>query len=63
MTINFDEIIDRQKSESYKWQTYAEDVLPMWVADMDFLSPPQVVDALVDRSRHGIYGYPRGSHG
>lgn len=32
----------------------------MWVADMDFLSPPQVVDALVDRSRHGIYGYPRG---
>ena len=63
MTINFDEIIDRQKSESYKWQTYAEDVLPMWVADMDFLSPPQVINALVDRSRHGIYGYPRGLMG
>lgn len=58
--MSFDETINRQNSESFKWQTYAEDVLPMWVADMDFLSPPGVINALVERCQHGIFGYPRG---
>ena len=62
MTYNFDEVIDRSQSDSVKWginQTYfgKEDVLPMWVADMDFRSPEPVVRALVERAEHGIFGY------
>jgi len=54
---NFDKIINRQGTDSVKWGIYPKDVLPLWVADMDFESPPEVIDALVERSRHGIYGY------
>ncbi|MGM0823684.1 MAG: MalY/PatB family protein [Pseudomonadota bacterium] len=42
---------------SQKWHRYADDVLPLWVADMDFRSPPAVVDALHARVAHGVYGY------
>ena len=59
MTINFDEIPDRRKSECTKWHAYDEDVLPMWVADMDFVSPQPVIQALHDRVAHGVFGYPR----
>ena len=54
----FDRIIDRRSTESIKWNRFDEDVLPMWVADMDFLCADPVVDALRDRVEHGIYGYP-----
>jgi cystathionine beta-lyase len=59
---NFDEIIDRKKTDSVKWSTNEkkfgkEDVLAMWVADMDFKAPEPVVEALVQRAAHGIYGY------
>jgi cystathionine beta-lyase len=54
---NFDQIIDRQKSDSVKWRLYDPDVLPLWVADMDFLSPPAVIDALQQRVAHGVFGY------
>lgn len=54
----FDRIVDRRASESIKWHAYGEDVLPLWVADMDFPSPQPVVDALRDRVEHGIFGYP-----
>ena len=68
---NFDEIIDRRGTDSVKWQFYesdgkmveyeeggpGEEILPLWVADMDFRSPPAVVDALVERARHGLFGY------
>ncbi len=55
--MNFDQIIDRRDTESVKWNWYAEDVLPMWVADMDFRSPEPVIDTLRDRVDHGIFGY------
>ncbi len=41
-----------------KWDKYqGRDVIPLWVADMDFLSPPAVIDALSERVKHGIFGY------
>ncbi|QPL45614.1 PatB family C-S lyase [Halomonas sp. A40-4] len=42
---------------SQKWHRYADDVLPLWVADMDFHSPPSVIEALHARVSHGVYGY------
>ena len=58
MIYNFDEIIDRVNSDSAKWGIYDADVLPLWVADMDFVSPKPVIDALHDRISHGVFGYP-----
>jgi cystathionine beta-lyase len=55
--MNFDQIIDRRASESIKWKRYGEDVLPMWVADMDFRSPEPVISALQERVAHGVFGY------
>lgn len=57
MKFDFDKIPDRRATESVKWRYYEPDVLPMWVADMDFLSPPAVMDALQQRINHGIFGY------
>jgi cystathionine beta-lyase len=57
MAFNFDEWIDRRHSDSSKWNKYAEDVLPMWVADMDFRSPPCILEALRQRVAHGVFGY------
>ncbi|MDR1439064.1 MAG: pyridoxal phosphate-dependent aminotransferase [Clostridiales bacterium] len=61
MRHDFDRIIDRRNTLSIKYEPEARgkpaDVLPLWVADMDFSAPPCVVDALVSRSRHGIFGY------
>lgn len=60
MTFDFDTRVDRGGTDSQKWQKYAgRDVLPMWVADMDFLSPPPVIAALQRRVAHGIFGYAR----
>ncbi|MEJ5203685.1 MAG: PatB family C-S lyase [Anaerolineales bacterium] len=58
MNFDFDQIIDRRKTESGKWRRYDPDVLPLWVADMDFISPPEVLQALHDRVEHGVFGYP-----
>ena len=58
MKYNFDQIINRRESESIKWNLYDEDVLPLWVADTDFLSPPSIVSSLQERIDHGIFGYP-----
>jgi cystathionine beta-lyase len=49
--------IDRWSSDSVKWGAYGPDVLPLWVADMDFRSPSAVLDALVERVDHGVFGY------
>ncbi len=57
MPYNFDNIIDRRSSNSIKWTKYPEDVLPMWVADMDFLTPQPILDALQAALEHGILGY------
>ena len=54
----FDPVIDRRHTGSMKWDRYKSgDVLPMWVADMDFASPPEVLDALHARVDHGVFGY------
>ncbi len=57
MAVNFDQVLDRRRSDSLKWNAFPEDVLPFWVADMDFLSPAEVIDALSQRIKHGIFGY------
>jgi cystathionine beta-lyase len=60
MTFDFDTPRDRRGTDSQKWQKYAgRDVLPMWVADMDFEVAPAIVDALHRRVAHGIFGYAR----
>lgn len=48
---------NRAGSDSIKWSMYPEDVLPLWVADMDFTSPPEVIAALQRRVEHGVFGY------
>ena len=60
--MNFDEVVDRRNTESYKWQEYPDDVLPLFVADMDFRSPEPVTAALRAYIEQGIFGYPRGLH-
>lgn len=52
---------ERRNSDSIKWGLYNEDVLPLWVADMDFTSPPSVIEALQQRAAHGVFGYARES--
>lgn len=54
----FDEVIDRKSTESIKWKLFGPDVLPMWVADMDFRAPEPVIQALQERVAHGVFGYP-----
>jgi cysteine-S-conjugate beta-lyase len=55
---DFDEIIDRRGTASEKWDKYLDrDIIPLWVADMDFRSPPEVIQALHERVSHGIFGY------
>ncbi|WP_084157487.1 MalY/PatB family protein [Oceanobacillus manasiensis] len=58
----FDILHDRKNTRSVKWDMLqpvfqTEDVLPMWVADMDFMAPEEVNNAIIDRAKHGIYGY------
>lgn len=59
MSVDFDTLPDRRKTESSKWGLFGEDVLPMWVADMDFRSPEPVIQALQQRVDHGVFGYPK----
>ena len=55
---DFDKIIDRGDSDSLKWNYYrGGDVIPLWVADMDFESPPAIVESLRNRIDHGVFGY------
>lgn len=57
---NFNELIPRRGTNSYKWDGIADErVLPLWVADMDFRTAPEIVSALRDRVEHGIFGYTR----
>jgi cystathionine beta-lyase len=59
MDFDFDTPIDRRGTDSIKWDRYqGRDVIPMWVADMDFASPPGVLEALRRRVDHGVFGYP-----
>ncbi len=57
MKNNFDTIVDRRSTNSIKWTKYPQDVLPLWVADMDFLTPQPILDALHAALEQGILGY------
>lgn len=57
MTHDFDSVLDRRNTGSEKWRRYGADVLPLWVADMDFRSPEPVIQALQERVAHGVFGY------
>ena len=58
MPNDFSQQVERRGTASLKWEKYAgRDILPLWVADMDFPSPPAVIDALVSRARYGVFGY------
>jgi cystathionine beta-lyase len=57
MTFDFDQVFERQGTGSTKWSRYPAEVLPMWVADMDFAAPPMVIEALHKRLEHPMLGY------
>lgn len=57
MNYNFDLPVERRGTDSAKWHYFGADVLPMWVADMDFRSPEPVLNALQERIAHGVFGY------
>lgn len=68
MNYDFDRVIDRRQTGSVKWDFNQrifgrEDILPLWVADMDFQAPEAVIEALVKRAKHGIFGYSDGMDG
>lgn len=63
MDFDFDKIIERKGSSCIKWDGMekflgAGDALPMWVADMDFLTPEYITEAIIKRANHGVFGYP-----
>ncbi len=58
MVFDFDQRIDRGHSDSLKWHKYRDrDVLPLWIADTDFRSPPCIIEAIQKRVAHGVFGY------
>lgn len=57
MKYNFDEIIDRKYTDAIKWESSSPDILPMWIADMDFKTAPEIIEALQNRISHGVFGY------
>jgi len=68
MKYNFDEIMQRHGTDSIKYDFAhrlgkPDDVLPLWVADMDFRAPQPVLDALEEKVRHGIFGYSESGEG
>jgi cystathionine beta-lyase len=57
-SFDFDTLVERRGTASVKWDRYkGRDIIPMWVADMDFKSPPEVVRALCQRAEEGVFGY------
>jgi cysteine-S-conjugate beta-lyase len=57
-TFDFDTVINRRGTNSYKWDIVKEeDVIPLWVADMDFKAAPAILEALKKRVEHGVFGY------
>lgn len=60
---NFDEVIELRGISSAKWEKYkGKDIIPLWLADMDFHSPPAVIEALHHRVEQGVFGYPSVPH-
>jgi len=64
--MNFDALIDRRNTDCIKWDGLKEaygrdDILPLWIADMDFVSSPKIIEAMIGRANHGVFGYPLAS--
>ena len=57
MKYDFDQVVERKGTDSIKWQRYGDDVIPLWVADMDFVSPEPIIKALHERVDHRVFGY------
>ena len=58
MKYDFDQIISRKETYSTKWLKFSDDdVIPMWIADMDFICPPEITSAMSERIAQGIFGY------
>ncbi len=57
MQYDFDQLINRADSDCVKWNYFQREVLPLWVADMDFHSPDSIIEALHARVEHGVFGY------
>ena len=57
MSYNFDQIVERRNTDSIKWTEYPDDVLPLWVADMDFRTPEPILDAIRVALDRGVLGY------
>lgn len=62
LSFDFDQIIDRSGTASEKYDNRQQifgnaDVMPLWVADMDFATPPAITQALAERAAHPVYGY------
>ena len=62
MTFDFDQVFDRHNTGSTKWSRYPADVLPMWVADMDFKCAPAILDALAPLGVQGFDGPASPAH-
>lgn len=58
-SFNFDELHNRRNNNSEKWTRYSDEVLPLWIADMDFKTAPEVIEGLVKVSQNGIFGYSK----
>ena len=56
MTYDFDTVISRKNTASLKWDV-KDNELPMWVADMDFKTAPEIINDLDERVAHGVFGY------
>lgn len=59
---DFDKIVKRRNTKCIKWDTWKKegkpkDILPLWVADMDFETLPEVTEAIIERAKHAVYGY------
>src|SRR5574344_1475473 len=57
MKYNFDKVINRKDTDCYKWDTTKDGVIPMWVADMDFEVAKPIVDSIIKRAKHPVFGY------
>lgn len=61
--MDFDVLVDRRNTDCVKWDGLKDiygrdDVLPLWIADMDFKSSPKIIEAIIERAKHGVFGYP-----
>ena len=61
--MDFDILVNRKNTDCAKWDGLKDiygrdDILPLWVADMDFKSSPKIIEAIIERAKHGVFGYP-----